>query len=63
MRMQSAKRWAIAFALAATAGAALAGEDSSDRWGGFGPAYWETSCGLPCFSPATPEFPAAAEQP
>lgn len=61
--MRFAKRCAIAIALGITATAALAGEDSTERWHGFGPAYWETACGLSCFNPATPQFPPAAEQP
>jgi hypothetical protein len=27
----------------------LAGEDSTDRYGRYGPAWYETACGLPCF--------------
>jgi hypothetical protein len=28
---------------------ALAGEDSTDRYWGYGPAWYETECGLACF--------------
>jgi len=28
---------------------AMAGEDSTDRYGSYGPAWYETACGLPCF--------------
>jgi len=28
---------------------ALAGEDSTDRYWGYGPAWYETDCGLACF--------------
>jgi hypothetical protein len=28
---------------------ALAGEDSTDRYWGYGPAWYETKCGLACF--------------
>ena len=28
---------------------ALAGEDSTDRYWGYGPAWYETACGLACF--------------
>ena len=29
--------------------AAMAGEDSTDRYRGYGPAWYETGCGLACF--------------
>lgn len=62
--MRFAKRLAMASLLAlAAGGAATAGEDSTERYYGFGPAYWETQCGLPCFGAADPRFPPAAEQP
>src|SRR3954468_7029603 len=28
---------------------AMAGEDSTDRYWGYGPAWYETPCGLACF--------------
>ena len=28
---------------------AMAGEDSTDRYRGYGPAWYETECGLACF--------------
>jgi hypothetical protein len=28
---------------------AIAGEDSTDRYWGYGPAWYETPCGLACF--------------
>ena len=28
---------------------AMAGEDSTDRYWGYGPAWYETECGLACF--------------
>lgn len=28
---------------------AMAGEDSTDRYWGYGPAWYETACGLACF--------------
>lgn len=53
--MAFAKRWTIALvmtgAAAAASGVAFAGEDSTERWYGFGPAFWETPCGLKCFNP------------
>lgn len=61
--MKIAQRWIIGISLAVAAGAAAAGEDSTERWGGYGPAYWETSCGLQCFSPGNPQFPPAPDQP
>lgn len=61
--MRFAKRCAIAVTLGMAATAAFAGEDSTERYYGFGPAYWSTDCGLACYSPAAPQFPAAAEQP
>ena len=52
--MAFAKRWTIALimtgAAAAASVSAVAGEDSTERSNGFGPAYWETSCGLKCFN-------------
>jgi hypothetical protein len=44
--------------LTGVAGAALAGEDSSDRWHGVGPAYYETQGGLRRFADC-----AAAQEP
>lgn len=62
--MNFAKRWTIGLVLAlAASGAAFAGEDSTERRGGFGPAYWETSCGLSCFSSDALSTRPAAEQP
>jgi len=65
--MAFAKRWTVALimtgAAAAASVSAFAGEDSTERWNGFGPAYWETSCGLPCFSSAGAYARAAPAQP
>lgn len=61
--MKSAQRWIFGISLALAAGAGRAGEDSTERWYGSGPAYWETGCGLACFATGAPEAPPAAEQP
>ena len=47
----------LAVALAGTAGAAFAGEDSTDRWHGTGPAFYEVEGGLPVFAAGESEQP------
>jgi hypothetical protein len=61
--MISAQRWIIGISLAAAFGTAMAGEDSTERWLGIGPAYWESACGLPCFNAGSAEENAPASQP
>jgi hypothetical protein len=53
----------ISSALAGVTSSAFAGEDSTDRWHGVGPAYYETEGGLRRFAEcagAQEEQPAAA---
>ena len=53
----------ISSALAGVTSSAFAGEDSTDRWHGVGPAYYETEGGLRRFAEcagAQEEPPAAA---
>ena len=55
---------AIAFAvLAAATFAATAGEDSTHRWGGTGPNWWDTPCGLRGFASAQPDTEAPCTGP
>ena len=50
--MKMLQRLLVGLSLAAaTGGAALAGEDSTERYQGFGPEYWNVHCGLQCFDP------------
>ena len=44
-------------ALAGAAGGALAGEDSTDRWHGVGPAFYEVKGGLKRFAEGDPSEP------
>ena len=46
-------------ALAGTAGSALAGEDSTERWHGVGPAFYEVKGGLPRFAAGEERAPVA----
>ena len=59
--MQFAKRSIMAALVAAAAGAAVAGEDSTERLHGFGPAFWELDCGHGCFAAAAARQPAEGE--
>ncbi len=54
----------IAAVLAATALAAYAGEDSTERLGsaGTGPAFWQVPGGLPAFARAKAGAPSGQEQ-
>ena len=62
--MKFAKRWIIALGIAAAAsGAAFAGEDSTERLHGFGPAFWELDCGHACFATAAEQQGDAEAQP
>ena len=45
-------------ALAAAAGGVLAGEDSTDRWHGVGPAFSEVKGGLKRFAEGDPSEPS-----
>ena len=40
---------------------AIAGEDSTDRYWGYGPAWYETPCGLACFRVWQGSGPVASE--
>ena len=53
--MKLAQRWIIGISLAVAAGTPLAGEDSTERVYGSGPAFWDT-CGVHC-------LPAVALEP
>ena len=51
------KRYTVLFysaALAAVSGSAFAGEDSTDRWHGVGPAWYEVEGGLRRFAAGDP---------
>lgn len=50
--LSSAFRLTGMLAMVAAAGAAGAGEDSTHRWNGTGPAWYETPCGLKGFAEA-----------
>jgi hypothetical protein len=39
----------LLLAVATLSSPAHAGEDSTDRYRGYGPAWYETECGLACF--------------
>ena len=55
---------ALLFAgLAAAALAANAGEDSTHRWGGTGPNFWDTPCGLKGFAEAKTDRPCTKPLP
>ena len=43
------KRFIATLALVMLAAPALAGEDSTDRYWNFGPAWYDIPCGLACF--------------
>ena len=49
-------------ALASVAGSALAGEDSTDRWHGVGPAFYEVKGGLQRFAAGELEAPLPADR-
>ena len=54
------KRYTLLFcgaALAAIGSGAFAGEDSTERWHGFGPAFWEVEGGLRRFAAGEPGEP------
>jgi hypothetical protein len=43
------KKLAALLMCSLVAAPAMAGEDSTDRYWGYGPAWYETNCGLACF--------------
>ncbi len=43
------KKLAALLMCSLVAAPAMAGEDSTDRYWGYGPAWYETECGLACF--------------
>ena len=54
------KRYTLLFcgaALAAIGSGAFAGEDSTERWHGVGPAFWEVEGGLRRFAAGEPDEP------